>query len=242
MKFTFITLFPEIIYSYFNSGVLSRALNSKINVECVNIRDFAPKFRVDNKLIGGGAGMLLDPHILHSAIHYAKEKYKLEREEKEKINLFLQRTIFLSPSGAKFSKLDSKRLSSFKHIILVCGRYQGFDERSVEISANEIFSIGDFILSGGELSALCMADSISRFIEKVIGDSKSLEKESFDLNLLEAPNFTNTHQNSDIFTKSTVPLELLKGNHSKIDRLKLKMSEMKTKYFRPDLYINKENK
>lgn len=222
MRFSFYTLFPDLITPYFTQSIMGNALHKgQIQVDCINIRDFADnKYRkVDNALIGGGAGMLLDPFVLECALEQAKNS----------------RIIFLSPCGARFSHKDSVRLSKYKHISFVCGRYEGFDERIIELHATEIFSIGDFILSGGELAALCMADSIARHIKGVLGNSLSLEGESFEKNMLEAPNFTKSKQFDKKNVKNLPTSEYLNGNHAIISSLKFTMSKMKTQYFRPDL-------
>ncbi len=223
MYFSFFTLFPKLVESYFQYSIMGRALQNKIiNVEYIDIRDFSlnKHKKVDNSLMGGGAGMLLDPFVLDCALQ----------------GYIHSRIIFLSPCGARFNYKDSVRLSKYTHISFVCGRYEGFDERIIEKYATEIFSIGDFILTGGELGALCMADSISRHIDSVLGNQLSLKNESFEMNMLEAPNFTKSkhfdNKNKEIFPTS----EYLNGNHAIISGLKLNMSKMKTKYFRPDLY------
>ena len=222
MRFSFFTLFPDLIMPYFRQSIMGNALcKGQIEVECINIRDFAyNKYKkVDNTLIGGGAGMLLDPLVLDCALQRARNS----------------RIIFLSPCGARFSHKDSVRLSNYNHISFVCGRYEGFDERTIELHATEIFSIGDFILSGGELAALCMADSIARHIQGVLGNSLSLQGESFEKGMLEAPNFTKSKQFDKKNEKNLPTSEYLNGNHAIISDLKLTMSKMKTQYFRPDL-------
>lgn len=222
MRFSFFTLFPDLIMPYFGHSIMRNAIhNKKIEVECINIRDYASNKhkKVDNALIGGGAGMLLDPFVLDCALQQARDS----------------RIIFLSPCGAKFSHKDSVRLSKYSHISFVCGRYEGFDERSIELHATEIFSIGDFILSGGELGALCMADSIARHIHGVLGNELSLQGESFESGLLEAPNFTKSKQFAKKNQENLPTSAYLNGNHAIISDLKLTMSKMKTQYFRPDL-------
>lgn len=222
MRFSFFTLFPDLIMPYFGQSIMRNAIcNQKIEVECINIRDYAfnKHKKVDNALIGGGAGMLLDPFVLDCALQQARDS----------------RIIFLSPCGARFSHKDSVRLSKYSHISFVCGRYEGFDERSIELHATEIFSIGDFILSGGELGALCMADSIARHIHGVLGNELSLQGESFESGLLEAPNFTKSKQFAKKNQENLPTSAYLNGNHAIITDLKLTMSKMKTQYFRPDL-------
>ncbi|RDU67616.1 tRNA (guanosine(37)-N1)-methyltransferase TrmD [Helicobacter didelphidarum] len=223
MKFSFFTLFPQLIQPYFQQSIMGNAHKKGIiEVNCINIRDFATnKYKkVDDTLTGGGAGMLLNPFVLHCALQQALDT----------------RIIFLSPCGAKFTQQDAKRLSQYQHISFVCGRYEGFDERIIELYATEIFSIGDFILSGGELAALCMADSIARNLASVLGSEESLQGESFESNLLEAPNFTKSKDFDKNFPNFLPTSEYLKGNHAIIVDLKFKMSKMKTQYFRPDLF------
>lgn len=225
MRFSFFTLFPDLIMPYFGYSIMRNAIcNQKIEVECINIRDYAfnKHKKVDNALIGGGAGMLLDPFVLDCALQQARDS----------------RIIFLSPCGAKFSHKDSIRLSKYSHISFVCGRYEGFDERIIELHATEIFSIGDFILSGGELGALCMADSIARHIDGVLGNELSLQGESFESGLLEAPNFTKSKQFAKKNQENLPTSAYLNGNHAIITDLKLTMSKMKTQYFRPDLFTS----
>ncbi len=223
MKFTFVTLFPSIIKCYFNDSILKKAINkSLIKVEFVNPRDFSTDKhkKVDAPLVGGGAGMLMTPQPLSSAIEDIKQK-------SSKAHI-----IFLTPSAKPFRQKDAKRLSKKEHIVLVSGRYEGFDERVIELYANELFSTGDYILTGGELPSLIICDAISRNIPEVLGNETSLDEESFENMTLEAPSFTKP----DIFKKNSIIKEFLKGNHGKIATLKYDLSLLKTKYYRPDLY------
>ncbi|KIM02761.1 MAG: tRNA (guanine-N1)-methyltransferase [Sulfurovum sp. AS07-7] len=222
MRFSFVTLFPELISGYFSGSILSRAKeNGLISIDFINPRDFSKDRynKVDSPMIGGGAGMLMMPEPLIESIRAVKDKDS--------------RVVMLSPVGKKFTQNDAIRLSNFSHLILVSGRYEGIDERVVESEIDEIFSIGDFILTGGELASLVVCDSVARNVPGVLGNSDSLEGESFEENLLEAPAFTKP----DLFEKKFVISEYLKGNHSKIIALKRALSLCKTKYFRPDLFI-----
>lgn len=224
MKFSFITLFPELIQPYFQSSILGRALkNGYINLDFINPRDYSQNQhkKVDEYMIGGGAGLLMIPEPLSSSIDDILLKPPKPR------------VIFPTPVGKKFTQNDAKRLAKQnEHICFVCGRYEGIDERIIEFYADEVFSIGDFILTGGELGALCMTDAISRNITGVLGNLQSLDIESFEADLLEAPSFTKP----DIFRGLGIVSEYLKGNHSKITALKYKMALCKTRFFRPDLY------
>lgn len=223
MKFTFLTLFPCLLEPYFQASILKRAVESSlIEVNFIDIRTYSEnKYKkVDDYMIGGSAGLLLSIEPLAKALR------ALQAEDK---NIHV---IFPNPCGKKFTQNDAVRLSNYEHIVFICGRYEGIDERFVEIFVNEVLSLGDFILTGGELSSLCMMDSISRNIKGVLGNSSSLLGESFENNLLESPNFTKPNN----FENNFVISEFLKGNHSKINILKNSMAYAKTRFFRPDLY------
>ena len=223
MRYTFVTLFPELIKGYFSQSILSRAIEDKIlSIDFLNPRDHTKDKhnRVDAPAISGGAGMLMTPQPLMDTLKAAKE-------ESPQAHI-----IFLTPVAKTFIQNDAKRLARKEHIIFVSGRYEGIDERVIEDYADELFSIGDFILTGGELASMVVCDAVSRNIEQVLGNSDSLAIESFESSLLEAPAFTKptNYENNEVIS------EFLKGNHSKITDLKRGLSLCKTKYFRPDLY------
>jgi len=225
MKFSFVTLFPDLIEPYFKDSILKKAVEKDlINYTFYNPRDYTSNKhkKVDNTLCGGGAGQLIFPQPLFDILDDIKAK-----DEDAYI-------IFPLAAAKPFNQNDAKRLSKKKNIVMVSGRYEGIDERVIEQYANEVFSIGDYILTGGELPSLIMADAISRNVEGVLGNMDSLVEESYNHNedakvLLEAPSFTKPVE----FKGLSVPSELLKGNHAKIRHLKIKLSECKTKYFRP---------
>ncbi len=221
MKFTFVTLFSNLIEPYFQDSILKRAVESNfISYEFYNPRDFTTNkhLKVDRQMVGGGAGMLMTPQPLFDCL----DKIKNENEDAY--------IIFPLAVAKPFKQNDAKRLAKKKNIIFVSGRYEGIDERVIEKYANEVFSIGEFILTGGELPSLVMADAISRNIEGVLGNTDSLAVESYENNLLEAPSFTKP----EILQNLSVVKEFLKGNHSKISDLKFQMSICKTKYYRPN--------
>ncbi len=223
MNFTFVTLFKELLTGYFSQSILKRAKEEKlININFLNPRDFSKDkhLKVDDYMVGGGAGLLMSTQPLDDTLRHVKSQNQNSH------------IIFLTPAGKAFVQNDAKRLAKKEHIVFVCGRYEGIDERIIEKYADEVFSIGDFVLTGGELPALCLCDAISRNIKGVLGNEASLEVESFENGLIEAPSFTKPN----IFEKNAVPLEFLKGNHGKIFSLKNKLSQNKTKFFRPDLY------
>ena len=223
MRFTFVTLFPQLIAPYFDASILYRAKEKGlIETRFFNPRDFTKNkhLKVDAPQAGGGAGQVMFPQPLNDLL----EKIKAENPEAH--------IVFPVPAGKPFRQTDAKRLANMKEVVFVSGRYEGIDERIIEKFADELFSIGDFILTGGELPSLVMADAISRNIPGVLGNEASLDEESFENLLLEAPTFTKPN----VFENSSIIKEYLKGNHGKIHALKRELSLKKTKYFRPDLY------
>jgi len=223
MKFTYVTLFKNLISPYFEDSILKRAIdNNLISIDFYNPRDFTTNKhnKVDDYQAGGGAGLLLNAQPLFDTLKEIKSK---------NANAYF---IFPAPAGKPFVQVDAKRLANKEHIVFVSGRYEGIDERVVEMYADELFSIGDYVLTGGELASCVMSDAISRNVCGVLGNGDSLSEESFEDMLLEAPSFTKP----TIFENKSIPSEFLKGNHAKISNLKNKMSRLKTKYFRPDLF------
>lgn len=224
MRFTFVTLFSNLIDGYFQDSILSRAIEKNLfSIGYVNPRDFSDSKhkKVDDTAFGGGAGMLMQPQPLYDTLDSIK---------KEDDDAFV---IFVTPVAKRFVQNDAKRLANKKHIVFVSGRYEGIDERVIEEYADEVFSIGDYILTGGELPSLVMCDAIVRNVEGVLGNSESLEVESFESELLEAPSFTKPQ----IYREKNIPSEYLKGNHSKIRTLKFALSECKTAFFRPEKHL-----
>lgn len=224
MRFTFVTLFENLIAPYFEDSILKRAIEkSIISVDFKNPREFSKNKhkKVDDYLFGGGAGLLMTPQPLFDTLNEIKT-------EDSDVHI-----IFLTPVGKSFSQKDSIRLSQKKHLVFVSGRYEGIDERVLEEFADEVFSIGDYVLTGGELPSLVLADSISRNINGVLGNFDSLQNESFNSSLLEAPSFTRPSN----YDGKEVPETLRGGNHKEAEVLKKKLSINKTKYFRPDKYL-----
>jgi tRNA (guanine37-N1)-methyltransferase len=223
MKFTFVTLFESLVKHYFEDSILSRAIkDEKLSINFVNPRDYAQDKhkKVDAYQAGGGAGLLIKPEPISDALKSIKEQSK---------DAYI---IFVTPVGKPFKQVDAKRLAKKEHIVFVNGRYEGIDERVIEKYADELFSIGDFILTGGELPSLCLCDAICRNIPKVLGNADSLDIESYEDSLLEAPAFTKPNN----FEGSEIIKDYLKGNHANIHSLKNRLSVCKTNYFRPDLY------
>ena len=229
MRFSFVTLFPDIIKGYFCDSILKRAIDAdQISIDYHNPRDFSTNRhnKIDEPMISGGAGMLMTPQPLDDTLLSIK---------KDSPNAHI---IFLSPVAKLFKQSDAKRLANMEHIVLVSGRYEGIDERVIELHADELFSVGDFILTGGELPSMMLCDAVSRNVDGVLGNSASLAIESFEDALLEAPSFSKP----TIYKEIAVVSEFSKGNHSKIADLKKQMALSKTKYFRPDLYAKAKAK
>ena len=226
MRFTFLTLFPNLISGYFEDSILKRAITNKIiAIEIVNIRDFSLNRykKVDDFQVGGGAGLVLCVDVLSRAL--------------ESIITEDSHVIYLTPVAKHFTQNDARRLAiSHLHIVFICGRYEGIDERIIEEFVDEVFCIGDFIMTGGEIPALCLCDSIARNLDFVLGNTKSLCGESFENGILESPVFARQTNEAKKISSLRLPSEYSKGNHSKIEALKYELSLCKTKYFRPDIY------
>ena len=221
MTFHFVTLFPELILPYFKDSILSRAVaNNLISLHTHNPRDYTKEKhrKTDDTISGGGSGMLFSPQPMFDCLAPLKKTH----------------IIFLSPTGKPFSQKDAKNLAKKEEITFVCGRYEGFDERIVEEFADEIYSIGDFVLTGGELPALCMCDAISRNIGGVLGNEDATKEESFESGLVEYPSFTKPAT----YLGRKTPSVFLEGNHKKIDQARHEMALCKTKFARVDLYLD----
>lgn len=222
MKISIITLFPEMFKGPFDKSIIKRAIDKKIvEIKLINLRDFGiGKHKlVDDTPYGGGMGMILRVDVLKNAIEKAKDK---------KINKNKQKIILLSAHGKKFNQELAKKYSKLENLILICGHYEGFDER-IKAYVDEEISIGDFILTGGEIPAMLITDSTLRLVKGVIKD-KSLENESFSP-LLEHPQYTKPRS----YKSRKVPKILLSGNHNKIKQWREKQSLKITSKLRPDL-------
>ena len=215
------TLYPEYFPGYLSKGLFGKAMNEKIwNLETVNIRDytFDKHKTVDDTPYGGGNGMLIKTDVLAKSLD---ENIK----EKEKI-------IYLSPKGKLFDHKYAKELSTEKTLNLICGHFEGIDERIIQTRNIEEVSIGDFVLSGGEAATFVVLDAILRFIPGVLGNENSTQEESFENGLLEYPQYTKPQ----IWEDKSVPDVLLSGDHAKIKDWRLSQSEAITRDRRPDLW------
>lgn len=218
MKITILSLFPKMFEGFTTESIIKRAIdNQKVEIEIINFRDYSslPNKMVDDTPYGGGAGMVLRCEPIYNAIDELKQDDSY--------------IVILSPEGKTYNQTTAKRLAKIKHLIIICGHYEGFDERIKKL-ANEIISIGDFILTGGEIPAMVICDSIIRLLDGVI-NKDSLESESFNDNLLDYPVYTKP----EIFRKMKVPDILLSGNHQKIAEYRQNERIRVTKENRKDL-------
>ena len=222
MRFDVLTLFPEIIEAYCNVSIMKRARESAVfSVNTVNPRDFTldKHKKVDDTPYGGGAGMVLMPQP------YVDAYESLERVENSI-------TIMLTPQGKPLTDSVVNDLAKFNQIVMLCGHYEGFDERIREIIKPVEISVGDFVLTGGELPALCLIDAVSRKIEGTLGKIESADYDTFSNGLIEYPQYTKPR----VYRGLEVPEVLLNGNHKLIEEFRLEESLKRTKEKRPDLY------
>ena len=225
-RFCVVTLFPEMFASFIKQGVFGRAVqNGLIEVSFFNPRGFThDKHRtVDDRPYGGGPGMLMMVQPLADAI--AKAKHTLAKNSK---------VIYLSPQGQALNYQGVKSIGEHTDLVLVAGRYEGIDERLIQTLVDEEWSIGDYVLSGGELPAMVLMDSVARLIPDVLGHKQSAVEDSFSNGLLDCPHYTRPETYNDL----TVPEVLLSGDHEKIRQWRLKASLERTLSRRPDLFEN----
>jgi tRNA (guanine37-N1)-methyltransferase len=220
-RFTVLTLFPDMVEGGLAHGVLSRAVKAGIiEIRAVNIRDFAVNRygQVDDTPCGGGAGMVM-------AAKPVCEAYESVYTEGAGV-------IYLTPRGGRFEQKDAARLSKMSELILICGHYEGVDERAIDIIRPEEISIGDFVLTGGELAAMAVIDSVARLIPGVLNNPGSVRDESFSAGLLEYPQYTKPR----VFRGREVPEALISGHHAKVREWRRLQAIEITKLKRPDLY------
>ena len=218
MKFNVLTLFPEM-FSSLNESIIGRSKEKGlIDINLINIRDFSKNKhkKVDDTPYGGGAGMVMEPTVVYDA-------FKSIKDEKTKV-------IYLSPQGKTLNQQKVQDLAKEESITLLCGHYEGIDQRVIDTIVDEEISIGDYVLTGGELPAMVLIDSVSRYIEGVLKE-ESIKEESFTNGLLEYPQYTRP----EMFLDKRVPEILLSGNHQKIDEWRRNQSIINTYIKRPDL-------
>ncbi len=230
MRIDIITIFPKMFEAVFNASIMRRAQDKgKVKIFLHDLRDYTTdKHRkVDDRPFGGGSGMVMQPEPIFNAV----KKIRLKIKSKSQV-------ILLSPQGKKLNQALAKALAKEKQLILICGHYEGIDERVRQELVDQEISIGDYILTGGELPAMVLVDSLVRLIPGVLGDKNSLNFESFEGNLLEYPHYTRPAR----FRNLAVPEVLLSGDHHKIDAWRQKEALQRTKERRPDLLKKQERR
>lgn len=225
MKISIITLFPEVFDPILNSSILKRAQNKGlVTFELINLRDFGEgKHKiVDGRPYGGGAGMLFRADILAKALSSIINHKSL--------------IILTSASGQPYKQVKAKEFSKLNHLVIICGHYEGVDQRFIEKYVDEEISIGDYVLTGGEIPAMVIVDSVVRLISGVLKKAEAIQNESFSWNLLEYPQYTRPEE----FEKMKVPEVLRSGNHAEIAKWQKEKAWEKTKKVRPDLLTQKD--
>ncbi|MDE7277489.1 MAG: tRNA (guanosine(37)-N1)-methyltransferase TrmD [Lachnospiraceae bacterium] len=224
LSFHVLTLFPEMVMQGLHTSILGRAVGRQyISIEAVNIRDYTTDKhgKVDDYTYGGGAGMLMQAQPVYDA--YLSVARKLEGNP---------RVIYVTPQGKTFHQEMAKELAKEEELIFLCGHYEGIDERVLEEIVTDYVSIGDYVLTGGELPAMVMIDAIARLVPGVLHNDESAMTESFHNDLLEYPQYSRP----EVWRDKRVPEILLSGNHAKVDEWRLEQSIERTKRLRPDLY------
>ncbi len=228
MKYHILTLFPEMIESGLNTSILGRAKAAGyIDFEAVNIRDYTENKhnRVDDYTYGGGAGMLMQAQPVYDCCEAVQSRIESDGRKRSRV-------VFVTPRGYTFNQSMAEDLAKEEDIIILCGHYEGIDERVLEEVVTDYISIGDFVLTGGELPAMVLVDCISRLVPGVLSNSESSEIESFSNGLLEYPQYSRPEE----WHGKKVPEVLLSGHHANIEKWRLEQSLEQTKRFRPDLY------
>ena len=223
MKFDIVTIFPRMVEAGVAEGVIARGIErGLLDIEVHDLRDFTTDRHrsVDDVPFGGGPGMVMKPEPVARAV----EAIRAKRGDPDTV-------VLLSPQGRRFTQAEAARMSGLRHVALLCGRYEGLDERIRTLVATEELSIGDYVLSGGELPALVIVDAISRLVPGVVGDARSVEQDSFSRGLLDYPHYTRPAE----FSGLKVPDVLLSGHHEQVRRWRRKTAIQRTLERRPEL-------
>jgi tRNA (guanine37-N1)-methyltransferase len=226
MRIDVLTIFPSMFRPVLGESILKRAQEAgKVHIRIHNIRDYTvdKHHKVDDRPYGGGSGMLISAQPIFSCVEAILKKNKGARRNR--------RILLLSPRGRKLTQADFKKLTKFQQLILICGHYEGVDERVARYLADEEVSIGDYVLTGGELPAMVLIDATVRLLPGVLGNRDSAQNESFQAGLLEYPQYTRP----EVFQRKRVPAVLLSGDHKKIDAWRKNESIKATKKRRPEL-------
>lgn len=223
MNFHILTLFPEMVMGGLNTSIIGRAMENRlISIEAVNIRDYSKDKHkhVDDAPYGGGAGMVMQPGPVYDTYEALTKKMGTRA-----------RVIYLTPQGQVFNQKIAEELAQEEELVFLCGHYEGIDERVLELVVTDYLSVGDYVLTGGELPAMVMIDCISRLVPGVLNNESSAEFESFHDNLLEYPQYTRP----EVFMDQKVPEVLLSGHHKNIEQWRREQSIRRTLERRPDL-------
>lgn len=238
MNFHILTLFPEMVMQGLHTSILKRAVEKEyIYIEAVNIRDYTldKHGKVDDYTYGGGAGMLMQAQPVYDAYKAVEERISVRNaapNNTDGIDKKTPRVIYVTPQGKTFHQEMAQEFSKEEDLIFLCGHYEGIDERVLEEIVTDYVSIGDYVLTGGELPAMVMIDAIARLVPGVLHNDESAATESFSDNLLEYPQYSRP----EIWHDKKVPEILLSGNHAKISEWRLEQSIERTKKLRPELY------
>lgn len=237
MYYHVLTLFPEMILMGMETSITGRAIKNKLlYLDAVNIRDFANNKhnRVDDYPYGGGAGMVMQAEPIYLSYQYVEQKIAARKSKKERASK--TRVVYLTPQGTVFHQKMAEELAEEEDIIFLCGHYEGIDERVLEEIVTDYVSIGDYVLTGGELPAMVMMDAIARLVPGILNNDMSAQTESFSENLLEHPQYTRP----EVWREKKVPEVLLSGHHKKIAEWQKEQSIIRTKERRPDLLMSTE--
>lgn len=224
MNFHVLTLFPDMILQGVNTSITGRAIkNGIVSVSAVNIRDYAGNkhMKVDDYPYGGGAGLVMQAAPVCAAYDALSESLGKN-----------PRVVYMTPQGYTFNQKMAQDFAKEEELVILCGHYEGIDERALERIVTDYVSIGDYVLTGGELPAMVVIDAVSRLVPGVLHNSESAETESFENGLLEYPQYTRP----EVFEGKRVPEVLLSGHHANVEKWRLEKSIERTKKYRPDLY------
>lgn len=225
MKIRILTLFPEM-FAPLNSSILGRAsASSALDIEVHNIRDYTldKHLKCDDQPFGGGAGMVMTPQPIVDAVQAVDPEHRFTR-------------VYVSPKGERLTHALARELSGLEGLVILCGHYEGVDQRAIDLTMDREISIGDYVLTGGELAAMVIVDAAARFVPGVLGSMESVEDESFADGYLEYPQYTRPQE----FMGLKVPEVLVSGNHKKIEAWRREQSERLTAERRPDLLLLKK--
>lgn len=242
MNYYCLTLFKDLIENAFNTSVTKKAVEKKLlSLHTIDIRDFSTNKhkKVDDYSYGGGAGLILSPTPVYNAYEHTKNLIYKKMTAIDKLSPTKRpRVLFMTPKGKTFNNEMAKEFAKEENLIILCGHYEGIDERVLEMIVTDNISIGDYVLTGGELAALVVMDAISRFVPNVLGNEASAHEDTFSNGLLEYPQYTRP----PLFMGRKVPEVLLSGNHKDIEKWRLLKSLEITKNLRKDLYDEYEKK